>query len=221
MYLREQTARRFELAVNESGIEDQLCPLIRDLRTSPGLDIWVYCHRRRRWDGKWVEATGIRLGTVAEIPNQEGAWKRVDELGLKPYSHDLPRNPRITFGEVAAHYVKFELPDDQTNATVEKSQCTITKYKHYLDRWVLPKWQRERALAVRPFEVEDWFKQIEREHRLETSTLAEIRKIMNLVYRHGQRHGILPRTDEGNPMLFARLRGDRTLSRGPDPASAA
>jgi hypothetical protein len=74
---------------------------------------------------------------------------------------------------------------------------------------VLPKWQRERALAVRPFQVEDWFKEIEREHQLETGTLAEIRKIMNLIYRHGQRHGILPRTDEGNPMLFVRLRDHR------------
>jgi hypothetical protein len=122
--------------------------------------------------GKRVEATGIRLGNVSEIPNEEAAWKRVDELGLKPYSHDRPRNPRITFGEVAAHFIRFELPDDQTNATIEKSQSTITKYKHYLDRWVLPKWQRERALAVHPFEVEDCLNKIEREHRLETSTLA-------------------------------------------------
>ena len=183
-------------------------------------DIWVYCHRRRRWDGKWVEATGKRLGTVAELPNEESAWKRVDELGLKPYSPDRLRNPRITFGELAAHYVKFELPDDQTNATIEKSQSTIMKYKHYLNRWVLPKWQRERALALHPFEVEDWFKQIEREHRLEASTLAEIRKIMNLVYRHGQRHGILPRTDEGNPMLFVRLSGDQTNPASGPPTAA-
>jgi hypothetical protein len=171
-------------------------------------DIWVYCHRRRRWDGKWVEATERRLGTIHELPDEEAAWKRVDELGLKPYSPERPRDPRITFGEVAAHYVKFELPDDQSHATIEKSQSTITKYKHYLNSWVLPKWRKERALAVHPFEVEDWFKQIEREHRLETSTLAEVRKIMNLVYRHGQRYGILPRTDEGNPMLFVRLPGD-------------
>ena len=63
-------------------------------------------------------------------------------------------------------------------------------------------------VAVHPFEVEDWLKQVEREHHLETSTLGEIRKVMNLVYRHGQRHGILPRTDEGNPMPFVRLPGD-------------
>jgi hypothetical protein len=142
------------------------------------------------------------------IPDEAAAWKRVDELGLKPYSPERPRDPRITFGEVAAHYVKFELPDDQSHATIDKSQSTITKYKHYLNSWVLPKWRKERALAVHPFEVEDWFKQIEREHRLETSTLAEVRKIMNLVYRHSQRYGILPRTDEGNPMLFVRLPGD-------------
>jgi hypothetical protein len=171
-------------------------------------DIWVYSHRRRRTDGKWVEATGIRLGTATGLPDEEAAWKRVDELGLRAFARDLPRNPRITFGEVAAHYVKFELPDDQSDATIEKSQSTITKYKHYLNRWVLPRWQRERALAVHPFEVENWLKQIEREHQLEIATLTEIRKVMNLVYRHGQRHGILPRSDEGNPMPFVRLPGD-------------
>lgn len=174
-------------------------------------DIWVYCYRRRRWDGKLVQATERRFGTVAELPNEEAAWKRVDELGLKPYSPERPRDPRITFGEVAAHYVKLELPEHQANVTIEKSQSTIVKYKHYLNRWVLPKWQRERALAVRPFQVEDWFKQIEREHHLETTTLDEIRKILNLVYRHGQRHGILARTDEGNPMPFVRLPSDRSV----------
>lgn len=184
-------------------------------------DIWVYCYRRRRWDGKWIEATERRLGTTAELHNEEAAWRRVDELGLKPYSPDRPLDPRITFGEVAAHYVKFELPEDQSDVTIEKSQATISKYKHYLNRWVLPKWQRERALAVRPFQVEDWFKELEREHKLETATSAEIRKVMNLVYRHGQRHGILPRTDEGNPMLFVRLPGERNATGESDRESVA
>lgn len=159
-------------------------------------------------DEKWVQATERRLGTTAEFPNEEAAWRRVDELGLKPYSPQGPRDPRITFGEVAAHYVKWELPDDQTNATIEKPQATITRCKHYLSRWVLPKWKRERALAVRPFGIGRRSKQIEREHQLETTTLDEIRKVMNLVYRHGQRHGILPLTGEGNPMSFVRLSGD-------------
>lgn len=115
-------------------------------------------------------------------------------------------NPVTHFTTSAGSYrVMIELPHDQTGVTIEKSQSTITKNKHYLNRWVLPKWQKERALAVRAFEVEDWFKQIEREYQLETATLAEIRKVMNLVFRHG----ILLRRDEGNPMAFVRLPGDR------------
>ncbi len=169
----------------------------------------VHCHRRRRFDGKWVQATEIRLGTVAELPNEEAAWERFNELGLKPDAHLPQRNPRITFGELAAHYVKFELPDDQSNATIEKTQATITKYKRYLNNWALPRWQRTRALAVHPFEMEIWLKEIAREHNLPIATLAEIHKIMNLVYRHGQRFGLLPRTDQGNLMPFVRFRATR------------
>lgn len=74
---------------------------------------------------------------------------------------------------------------------------------------------------MRPFQVEDRFKEIERQHQLETTTLAEIRKVMNLVYRHGQRNGILPRTDEGNPMLFVRLAGDRNSTGGSERENVA
>jgi hypothetical protein len=176
-------------------------------------DIWVYCHRRRRFDGKWVEATGIKVGTVAELPDEGAAWERVNKLGLKPDAHLPKRSPWITFGELAAHYVKFELRDDQSDATIEKTQATITKYKHYLNSWALPRWRRTPALAVHPFELETWFKEIAREHDLAFNTLAEIRKVMNLVYRHGQRCGLLPRSDEGNPMPFVRLPGERVPTR--------
>jgi hypothetical protein len=127
----------------------------------------------------------VDRGVLQRFPNEEAACERVNELGLKPHAQGLPRNPRITFGEVATYYAKFELPDDQSDATIEKAQSTIAKYKHYLNSWVLPRWQREGALAVHPFELEDWFRQIEREHQLETTTVTEIRKVMNLVYRHG------------------------------------
>jgi len=193
---------------------------LRKRRRKSG-DVWVFCHRRRRLDGKWVEATGIQIGPLSELPNEEAAWRRVEELGLKPDSHVPHHTMRPTFGELAAHYIQHELPDDQTEATIEKAQLTIMKYKHYLNRWALPRWQLTAALAVHPFEVETWFKEIEQEHHLKTTTLAEIRKVMNLVYRHGQRCGFLPRTDDGNPMQFVRIPGDRASSYGSAPASAA
>jgi len=127
-------------------------------------DIWAYCHRRRRFDGKWVEATESwsRLWLSSLMKEPHGSvWTN---LGSNPHAHLLERNPRLTFGELAAHYVKFELRDDQSNATIEKARLTIIKYKHYLNRWALPRWQRTAALAVSPFEVETWFKEIEQEH---------------------------------------------------------
>ena len=114
-----------------------------------------------------------------------------------------------------------KLPEDQSNATIEKAQTTITKYKHYLNRWALPCWHRTAALAVHPFEVESWLKEIEQEHHLKTTTLAEIRKVMDLVYRHGQRCGFLPRTDDGNPMQFVRVPVDPGSRNGSAPANAA
>ncbi|PYY03203.1 MAG: hypothetical protein DMG69_32935 [Acidobacteria bacterium] len=76
-------------------------------------------------------------------------------------------------------------------------------------------------MAVHPFEVESWLKEIEQEHHLKTTTLAEIRKVMDLVYRHGQRCGFLPRTDDGNPMQFVRVPVDPGSRNGSAPASAA
>ena len=33
---------------------------------------------------KWVEATEIQVGPVSELPSEEAAWQRVEELGLPP-----------------------------------------------------------------------------------------------------------------------------------------
>ena len=184
-------------------------------------DVWVYCHRRRRLDGKWVEATGIHVGPVTELPTEEAAWQRVEELGLKPEPFPARTPTHLTFGELAAHYIQHEWSEDQSDATIQKAQPTLLKYKHYLSRRAPPRWQRTAPLAVHPFEVETWFKEIEHEHHLKTATLVEIRKVMSLVYRHGQRCRFLPRADDGNPILFVRVPGDRRSSRGSEPASAA
>jgi hypothetical protein len=60
-------------------------------------DIWVYCYRRRRLDGKWVEATGIQVGPVSELPTEEAAWQRADEIGLKPDAFRDRASTRPTF----------------------------------------------------------------------------------------------------------------------------
>ena len=97
-------------------------------------DIWVFCYRRRRpKDGTWIEATGITVGAVKDYPSEEAAWRRVKELHLNPNQSPIAVGARILFGELTANYMQRELPDDQSEATIEKAYSTIYKYKRYLN----------------------------------------------------------------------------------------
>ena len=168
-------------------------------------EIWVFGYRRRRpEDGTWVEATAIVIGKVKDYPSKESAWRRVNELHLNPNQSSIAMSAQPLFGELAAHYMQRELPDDQSEATIEKAYSTIRKYKRYLNRWVLPRWSTIPASALCPPEVEDWLKELKRTFALSNPSLGEIRKAMNNVFVHGQRQGFLPRTQDGNPISFVR-----------------
>ena len=170
-------------------------------------DIWVFCYRRQRpKDGDWVQATPIKVGKIKDYPSEEAAWRRVgvDELHLNPNQSPFEVGAKPLFGELAAHYIQKELPEDQTQATIEKAYSTIRKYKRYLSRWTLPRWGTIPALAVHPPDVEDWLRELKKKFELRNPTLGEIRKAMNNVYVHGQRQGFLPRTTDGNPIGFVR-----------------
>jgi integrase len=49
-------------------------------------------------------------------------------------------------------------------------------------------------------------KQLKSEEGLANPTLDRIRRVMSLVYRHGQRCGLIPRRYESNPMRFVRCK---------------
>jgi len=67
---------------------------------------------------------------------------------------------------------------------------------------LLPKWGTRVALSVEPLEVEQWLKGLKRDERLANPTLDKMRRVMSLVYKHGQRYGLIPRNQESNPMRF-------------------
>jgi integrase len=67
-------------------------------------------------------------------------------------------------------------------------------------------------LAVKSTEVEKWFLELRQGNSqrkvspLADPTVDKIRRIMHLVYKHGQRHEFLPRQQEGNPMNWVSQR---------------
>jgi integrase len=54
--------------------------------------------------------------------------------------------------------------------------------------------------------VEQWLKDLKREKRFANPTLDKSRRVMSLVYKHGQRYGLIPRNQESNPMRFVRCK---------------
>jgi integrase len=73
-------------------------------------------------------------------------------------------------------------------------------------------------------EVEQWLRALKKEEDLANPTLDKTRRVMSLVFRHGQRYGLIPRNQESNPMRFVRCKttsGYEAMILTPEQAYAA
>ncbi len=176
---------------------------------------WVYRFQITRSDGKRVEHT-VPIGPVSRIGDKEkNAWDEVDRQHLRETVNqfDLPfeGKPR-TYGQLCQHYIANELMEDQSGATIEKAFATIETYKRHLVQRIIPRWGRLAPLAIESLEVERWFRELRKGNPkqnvkpLADPTIDKIRRVMHLVYLHGQRCNFLPRQQEGNPMKWVRQR---------------
>jgi len=179
---------------------------------------WVYRFQVTRSDGKRVEHTSS-LGLVKDIGTKEkDAWDGVDRQHLRETVNHLQPfkgTPR-TYGQLCQHYMENELMEDQGEATIEKAFATIETYKRHLTNRIIPRWGRLAPLAIESLAIETWFKELkkgtpkEKVKPLADPTIDKIRRVMNLVYLHGQRCNFLPRQQEGNPMNWVRQRTTST-----------
>jgi hypothetical protein len=69
---------------------------------------------------------------------------------------------------------------------------------HILDHYLLPHWGDSFALDIESDDIEEWFDAL----TLANPTKEKIRRVMNVVYRRGQKFRILPMTGDGNPVAF-------------------
>jgi integrase len=158
----------------------------------------------RQSDGRRVEHK-VAIGLVHDFPTQSAAWTRVEKQHLNSQINQPDLRTRVTFADLAQHYMKHEL-GEQVEAVDPKSHTTIAGYKRILKNRCLDRWGKRNALSVEPLEVELWLKALKRDEGLENLTLDKIRRVMSLVYKHGQRYGLIPRTQEANPMRFVRCK---------------
>jgi integrase len=163
---------------------------------------WVYrYHTARASDGRIVENTKV-IGLLTDFPTEDAAWAEVDRrhLRIKPRP-----GSEITFDDLAHSYMKSELRQDR-DAIRSKAKTTQYAYRHVIEDRLIPRWGDRVAKEIEPLEIEQWLESLHRESKLEWPTLDRTRRLMSLIYGHGQRQKYLSRGEEGNPLNFVRCR---------------
>src|SRR6516225_3767648 len=95
---------------------------------------WVYRFQVTRSDGRRVEHTAA-LGLVEELGAAEkDAWAEVDRQHLRENVNQLQpfRGMPRTYGQLCQHYIKNELMEDQSEATIPKAFTTTETHKRPL-----------------------------------------------------------------------------------------
>jgi integrase len=166
--------------------------LLREKRKA-GPDIWVF-----RWrDGQHNRKE--QIGTVEQFPRKSDAMKECELLRVN--INRETRTPR-TFGELAHHYSKHELP---MKTPYYGEVCT-----GYLKTWILPKWGCHSLSAVKAVSVETWLKTL----TLADGTKAKLRNLMHAIFNHAMRWEFFNQ----NPISLVRQSARRT--RVPDVLTA-
>jgi integrase len=177
---------------------------LRTEKRSNGETWMLHFRAVRESDGHRVEHK-ILVGFVRDLPSKASAWKEVDRLHLGSQINEPGFRGRITFADLAHHYERHEL-GEQDDAVDPKAHTTIAGYKRVLRNRLIPRWGQRIALGIQPLEIEQWLKGLKREESLQNPTLDRMRRVMNLVYKHGQRYGLIPRSEESNPLRFVRCK---------------
>jgi integrase len=165
--------------------------------------VFQYRYYRIRADGK-RKPTNFVVGTVTELKTEAGAWTKLRKMNFDPNAPANITTKPITFGELAKDYIRVELATDQSNAAIPKAYSTVETYRRYINRHVLARWETVRASDMEPVAVQNWLRELHKHSDLSNSTLVKVRNVMVAVFKHAQRYGFLPRTQEANPMVFVR-----------------
>jgi integrase len=181
---------------------------VRRVKRQQGPDVWIFRWRNTHADGSRKENNRV-IGTVLEYRTKAAAERAAEALRININS-TTPRTSVLgmTFGELVMHYIAKELDVDQQQARSPKAHSTVEGNRRYLKRWILPRWGKTPINEMEPIVIEDWLSELGRgQQKLQNGTRLKIRNIMSVVFRHGIRHGFLPRDAQANPIKYVRQSG--------------
>ena len=174
---------------------------LRQERRAQG-KVWVLRYlTTRAEDGKRVEHKTF-VGHLRDLPSKASAWAEVERQHLHEQINKPGSRGPITFGEIAMHYKQNELIENEHSRLAATTQYT---YRIILQNHLLDRWGKVPVRDVKPLGVEAWLQSL-REEGLQNPTCDKIRRVMSLVFKHAQRHELIPNTQDANPMPLVRCK---------------
>jgi integrase len=140
----------------------------------------------------WYNSNGDERSKVlgpGTLSDQEG-WLKVGELGLDKLA-GKPDPAKISFGDVLSHYLAYgkkKTGDDKAHSS------KITDGRNA--RLHLSHWSGYVAKDIDPLEIQEWI------NGLSKGLRSKLRNMMSAVYSHGQKFGMIPRSEGSNPMKW-------------------
>jgi integrase len=150
----------------------------------------------RRKKGKltyyWCNTSGVERSKLVgpdTLTDEEG-WLKVGELGLEKLA-GKPDPAKITFGDVLSHYLAYskkKTGEDKAHSSKNSDERNA--------RLHLRHWGGRVAKDLEPLEIQLWIDGLSKGLR------SKIRSMMSAVYNHGQKFGMIPRSEGANPMKW-------------------
>jgi len=171
---------------------------------------WVLRYYATRSDGKRVERT-TAIGLVKDIGSSPAdASREVDRQKLRETINQLQpfQGTRRTFGQLCQDYIENELRIDQS----ESASQSISHSRNLRATPYQTHHSTMGEISTLSRGIEGWFRELRKRNAqkkvkpLADPTIDKIRRIMSLVFKHGQRCNFLPRQQEGNPMNWVSQR---------------
>lgn len=174
---------------------------------------WIYRFQTTRAsDGRRVENTRV-VGLVQDIgASEKAAWKEIWRLGLDK-ENDQVAGAWSTFRDLADHFRTHELKKE--TGIGARAGETISTNELLLDKWILPRWGDCKIELIKPLQIEACFEALTSKSRsgeekpLSWATIAKLKSVMSQVFKHAQRHELIPAAigSDGrptNPVVLAR-----------------
>ena len=150
-------------------------------------ETWVLRFRITNAEGRRVESTALRIGLVADFPNESDAWREVVKQGLCGRINDAPiLAGRASFRLIAEHYLKADFGAD---AVRPKSVNTTVHVECVVHKYLVPRFGDEIAEDIGPLDIQRWLKSLHTENGLAWTTISKMRGIMRRIYKVGIVHG--------------------------------